>query len=132
MTILTTIVLTTLVIIIIPLLVCWFATTIITSNAKTPAEAAVRGLYYLARRLRALAEGADAFLIGYRDVMRGVEVSPNCEHLRRLEEEKAKKVEAEKVRKHTRRWKKAGAKMTDGVLVGKVGLGTRMLKFVFG
>jgi len=132
MTILITICITFTILFLLVPLGCWFATVIVTSNAKTPPEAAVRGLYYLARRLRALAEGADAFLIGYRDVMGGVKVDPNCERLRRLEEEKQRRMQTEKVRKHTQRWKKAGGKTTDAAAVVKGGLMERMLKLVFG
>jgi hypothetical protein len=112
-------------------LACWFATALVTSNAKTPGEAGVRGLYYLARRLRALAEGADAFLIGYRDVMREVQVSPNCESLRRLEEEKQRRAGRKHEKQVREKVKQPKQMAADGAVV-KGGLGERVMKFVFG
>jgi hypothetical protein len=83
----------------VPYLLCGLAAMIVTTHCKTPTEALVRTLYYLARWTSALAQGANAFVIGYRAWVRMNPVRPTCEKcrvpVRRIRRRRAVRVQAQ-------------------------------------
>lgn len=68
------------------LLALWWWTKLVNCQPKTIPEAAVRGLFYAARWLHALAETGDSAILAYRD-MRGELCRPRAELYRRLKAE---------------------------------------------